>query len=257
MRATYRRERRINQLVSISALRSVFDLLREYLPQIIPNNEKELVRLLRAARHLERYPATDTKRGRPARFERMTLLNVASHMRTILERETSGRVSFASFVDHYLRILDFPPDVLDALMRNEINLFEAEQLARLVPKRLGVTPAQAHHKRSNLLNAHIQARLSGTRLRQRVEELLKTIDILETGVNSVLPADLEDFDPYDPTHLFYDEIKRLGFALREVRPEDLTDDLLEEYLRACEPLWAVLAKIERRRKPVQREILKI
>jgi hypothetical protein len=187
----------------------------------------------------------------------MTLLNVASHMRTILERETSGRVSFASFVDHYLRILDFPPDVLDALMRNEINLFEAEQLARLVPKRLGVTPAQAHHKRSNLLNAHIQARLSGTRLRQRVEELLKTIDILETGVNSVLPADLEDFDPYDPTHLFYDEIKRLGFALREVRPEDLTDDLLEEYLRACEPLWAVLAKIERRRKPVQREILKI
>ena len=107
------------------------------------------------------------------------------------------------------------------------------------------------------MNAHIQARLSGARLRQRIEELLRIAATSETGVNSELPEDLEDFDPYDPTHLFYDEIKRLGFALREIHPEDLTDDLLEEYLRACEPLWTVLAKIERRRKPVQREILKI
>lgn len=129
----------------------------------------------------------------------MTLLNVASHMHTILERETSGRVSFASFVDHYLRILDFPSDVQYALSRNEINLFKAEQLARLSPKRLGFTLAQARRKRSDLLHAHIQARLSGARLRQRVEELLKTADTSETGANSELPEDLEDFDPYDPT----------------------------------------------------------
>ncbi|MBA3766289.1 MAG: hypothetical protein H0W99_04740 [Acidobacteria bacterium] len=85
---------------------------------------------------------------------------------------------------------------------------------------------------------------------KRVNELLKTEVTRETGVNVESLEDLEDFDPYDPTHLFYDEIKRLGFALREVRPEDLTDDLLEEYLRSCKPLWAVLAKIQRRRKPV-------
>jgi len=207
LRATYRRERRSDQFASSSAIRSVFDLLREALPQIIPSNEKELIRLLRAARHLERYPATDTKRGRPTRFERITLLNVASHMRTILERETSGRVSFASFVDHYLRILDFPSDVQDALSRNEINLFEAEQLARLSSKKLGFTPGQALRKRSDLLNAHIQARLSGARLRQRVEELLKTADTSETGANSELPEDLKDFDPYDPTHLFTTRLK--------------------------------------------------
>jgi hypothetical protein len=85
----------------------------------------------------------------------MSLLNVASHIRSILERETSGRVSFASFVDHYLRILDFPSDVQDALSRNEINLFEAEQLARLSSKRLGFTSAQARRKRSDLLSTHI------------------------------------------------------------------------------------------------------
>jgi hypothetical protein len=187
----------------------------------------------------------------------MTLLSVASQMRAILERETSGRVSFSSFVDHYLRVLDFPSDVQDALSRTEINLFEAEQLARLTSKRLGISSPQARRKRSDLLNVHIQGRLSGARLRQRVNELLKTEVTQEMGVNAESLEDLEDFDPYDPTHLFYDEIKRLGFALREVRPEDLTDDLLEEYLRACEPLWAVLAKIQRRKKPVQHEALKI
>jgi hypothetical protein len=257
LRATYRRERQIDQLASASAISSFLNLLREAFPQITLNNERELVRLLRAARHLERYSATDTKRGRPARFERMTLINVASQMRAILARETSGRVSFASFVDHYLRILNFPSDAQDALARNEINLFEAEQLSRLSPKRLGISTVQARRKRADLLNAHLQARLSGVRLRQRVDELLKTAGTSEIGVNFESAENLEDFDPYDPTHLFYDEIKRLGFTLREIRPEDLTDDLLEEYLRSCEPLWAVLAKIKRRRKPVQREILKI
>lgn len=29
--------------------------------------------------------------------------------------------------------------------------------------------------------------------------------------------DLEDFDPYDLTHLFWDQIKQLGFALRDIK----------------------------------------
>jgi hypothetical protein len=69
--------------------------------------------------------------------------------------------------------------------------------------------------------------------------------------------DLEDFDPHDPTHLFYDEIKRLGFALKDIRPEDLTDDLLKEYLRVSEPLWTVLAKIKKRKRHVKRQALKL
>ena len=58
-------------------------------------------------------------------------------MRIILARETSGRVSFASFVDHYLRIFDFPSDV----------------------------------QRSELLHSHLAVQGSQTRLRECVKEL--------------------------------------------------------------------------------------
>lgn len=184
---------------------------------------------------------------------------MASHLRALLERETSGRVSLSSFVDHYLRLLDFPSDLLESLARGDINLFEAEQLARLVPERFNNSSAKARRAKSDLLTAHVQARLSGARLRERVNEMLKNaVDMAQTGGETDSEIeDLEDFDPHDPTHLFYDEIKRLGFALREIRPEDLTDDLLDEYLRASEPLWVVLAKIEKRKQPVKRDILKL
>ena len=87
--------------------------------------------MLRAARHAQRYPATDPKRGRPGRWPRQALLRVAAHLQALLDRETSAHLSCASFVDHYLRLLDFPPDVIDPLERGHINLFEAEQLGRI------------------------------------------------------------------------------------------------------------------------------
>jgi hypothetical protein len=33
---------------------------------------------------------------------------------------------------------------------------------------------------------------------------------------TVSGLNLEDFDPYDPTHLFWDQIKQLGFVLRNL-----------------------------------------
>jgi hypothetical protein len=259
VRVTRRRQRRPDSLASPDAIRHLLDRLRSSLPEVIPKNERHLVRILRAARHVERYPASDTKRGRPSNFDRAQLLQIGSHLRTILERETSGRVSFSSFVDHYLRVLDFPSDVLDALKRGDLNLFEAEQLARLSPARLKVTQARAHRLRADLLNSHLQARLSGARLRARVNEILAATQDRDQDVDmeEVVTEDLEDFDPHDPTHLFFDEIKRLGFALRDIRPEDVTDELLEEFLTASEPLWGVITKIEKRRQPVRTEKLSL
>ena len=140
-----------------------------------------------------------------------------------------------------------------ALSNGQINIFEAEQLARLTPKSLNVTPPRARRMREDLLSAHLQARLSGARLRARVNELLSSSKGNDQSVDAEALAveDLEDFDPHDPTHLFFDEIKRLGFALREIRPEEVTDDLLEEFLSASEPIWSVIAKIEKRRQPTQ------
>lgn len=252
MRATRRRKRKADPLASLEAIRTVIEKLRAALPKLIPQKDKELLRLLRAARHVQRYPAMDTKRGRPSKWEREDLLRVVVQLGDILDRETSSQISFASFVDHYLRLLDFPPDVVEALEKGDINLFEAEQLARVIAGRLGVTPTQAKRTRAELLSSHLQTKASGSRLRQRINELLRA-STAEAGesieAESVAEIeDLEDFDPYDSTHLFWEQLKQLGFAFREIRRQDVTDEEIEELLKASEPILAILSRIQRRKE---------
>jgi hypothetical protein len=234
-------------------VRHVLGALRTALPDIIPQRDKELVRMLRAVRHVQRYPATDTKRGRPGRWQREDLLKVAARLESILDRETSSRTSLASFIDHYLRLLHFPIDVVEALRKEEINLFEAEQLARVTDTRLGVTASEARQKRAEILAAHLQIKASGERLRRRVNEMLGTKPTSRASPSE--PAnllqdveDLEDFDPYDPTHLFWDQIKQLGFAFRDIHREDVTDNEVEELLKASEPVMTIVTKIQRRKE---------
>jgi len=258
LRAAYRRQRKADPLASVEAVRSVIEQLRSALPELIPKREKDLIRMLWATRHIQRYSATDTKRGRPSHWKREELLTVGARLALILDRETSSHISISSFIDHYLRLLDFPADVLEALSSGDINLFEASQLARLTPERLNVSPPQAKHTRKELLSTHLQARLSSGSLRQRVAELLlssSTEAAADASENSQ-DIDLEDFDPYDPTHLFWDQIKQLGFALRDIRREDVMDKEIDELLRASEPVLTVLARIQRRkeRKTIKLEI---
>lgn len=258
MRATRRRPRKADPLASPAAVRSVFEKLRSALPEVIPKSDKELVRLLRAARHAQRYPATDTKRGRPGKWRREELLMVAARLGDILDRETPSRISLASFVDHYLRVPDFPSDVIEALQNGDINLFEAEQLARVTAERLGVANVSAKRTRADLLSSHLQTKASGSRLRQRVNELLRAsvAGSSEAGGEAAsVPEDLEDFDPYDSTHLFWEQLKQLGFAFREIRREDVTDDEIEELLRASEPILAILSRIQRRKE--QSKVIKV
>jgi hypothetical protein len=230
-------------------VRNVINQLRARLPDIIPQKDKDLVRMLRAARHARRYSATDTKRGRPGSWKREDLLRVAIRLGDILERETSSHISVASFVDHYLRLLEFPADVTEALASGDINLFEAEQLARITAERLQSAPGQARRTRADLLSTHLQTKASGAQLRQRVNELLKQPEAATCGDESPAEGfeDLEDFDPYDPTHLFWEQIKQLGFAFRDIRREDVLDEEIEELLKASEPIMAVLSRIQRRK----------
>lgn len=225
--------------------------MRAVLPDIIPSKDKELVRMLRAARHAQRYPATDTKRGRPGKWKREELLKVIVLLEDILDRETSSHISFASFVDHYLRLPDFPADVIEVLENGDINLFEAEQLSRMTAARLGVSPSQAKRRRFELLSSHLQTKASGERLRQRVNELLGAssaeAEEISDEMDTVL-TDLEDFDPYDSTHLFWEQLKQLGFAFREIRRGDVTDEEIEELLKASEPILAILNRIQRRKE---------
>ncbi|MDT5272879.1 MAG: hypothetical protein QOH49_5065, partial [Acidobacteriota bacterium] len=78
------------------------------------------------------------------------------------------------------------------------------------------------------------------------------------GFDGDLAADLEnleDFDPYDSTHLFWEQLKQLGFAFREIRRQDVTDEEIEELLKASEPILAILSRIQRRKE--QSKVIKV
>ncbi len=257
MRITRRRTRRLGTLVTQASVRAILTHLRERLPEITPRSEKQFIAMLRATRHIERYPATDTRRGRPSPWRRPDLLQVAAVLREVLDAETGGRLSLASFVDHYLRLLDLPADLLEYLEKGEVNLFEAEQLARLSPVRLDVTASEARQRRAEVLQSHLLARASGSRLRMRIRELLGEHGEGAASRSALAEEDFEFIDPSDTTHLFYDEMRRLLSALKKVRPEDLSDELLEEFLRASDGVWNVLSRIERRKPKPERAKLTI
>ena len=68
MRATRRRHCTPDTLASPEVVRHVYQSLREQLPAIIRQTEKELLGFLLAVRRVERRPVTDSRRGRPGRL---------------------------------------------------------------------------------------------------------------------------------------------------------------------------------------------
>lgn len=259
MRSTRRRSRRTDPLASAGAVQAVLDQLSTSLPDIIPRSHKNLVGMLQSVRNLSARPATDTKRGRPARFPRESLLKVDAHLRMLLSRETS--ISVRSFIGQYLPILAFPRDIREPLERGEINLFEAHQLARLTAKRLVFTEAEARIHRRKLLEAHLRAQGSGARLRERVKEALGELSEpsqVETEILAVKKADeLLEADPLDSTHLFFEELRRIGRALREIEPEDLVEEDMDAVMPVLDQLSTVLYQIEERKRRHRQQVQKL
>ncbi len=256
MRATRRRSRTPDPLASPEAVRSICSQLRNRLPQLIPKSEKDLLRLLFAVRHVERRPATDTRRGRPGRWRREDLLKAAGELRGILQRETSGRVSLSSFVGQYLQVINFPADVTEALASADINLQEASSLARLTAEGLECSSQAASARRREILQSHLAVQGSQTRLRSRVKEALGETtepDISSEGMAEVVARvdEMLEIDPTDTRHMFWEEMKRLFFAMREVEPDDLDDEIIGEFLSAMDGVSNVLYRIEKRRRERQ------
>lgn len=253
MKANRRRTRRLDPLASAAAVEALLTSLRTSLPDLIPASQKHLSSLLNSVRGLYMRQPSESKRGRPARYTREELLRVDSKLRDLLGRET--RLSVRSFVGQYLPILDFPRDVREALERGDLNLFESHQLARLTSRKLGGTDAEARSLRKRLLEAHLLAQGSGTMLRQRVKEALGEMrepDPTETEVLAVGKADeLLEADPLDASHLFFEELRMISRALREIGPGELTDDDLSEIMPAVDQITLTLQKIARRKEREQ------
>lgn len=257
MRATRRRHRTLDPLASPEGVRAICRQLRERLTESIPASEKQLSRFLFAVRHIERRPATDTKRGRPSRWPREKLMEAAAQLRAILERETSGRISLNSFIGQYLPILEFPADVVAALSSGQINLQEAAQLARLTPEHLQCSPAAARSQRQEILRSHVAVQGSQTRLQARIKEILGESDtqaITSENMASVVVQvdELLEIDPQDTRHLFWEEMKRIFYAMREVEQEDLDDEIMGQFLAAMDGVSNVLYQLEKRRRERQK-----
>lgn len=247
-------------MATLDGVRSVCQALRERCPALIPNSERQLVKLLEAVRHVERHPATDTKRGRPPAWPRERLIEVARHLRAVLERETGGRISLQSFTGQYLRLLRFPPDVQAALARGDLNLGEAAQLARLTARSLDVSPQKASVLRAEVLRSHVRLKGTERTIRTRVRELLGEVVEVSSEVmaQAVQKADdLLEVDPSDKRHLFYEEMKRLFYAMREIEPEDVDDQSLEEFMAAADQLSNAISVIEMKKKQREKKVRKI
>jgi hypothetical protein len=246
-----RRQRRIDPLANSAAVRRVLSELKECCLALATFSDRKLRRLLLAVRHLETYPATDTKRGRPSKFDRELLDQVRRRLKAILAREAGDRISIQTFIGHYLSILDWPGDVAAELDRGTLSRLEAAQVARLTAARLGVKPREAAKIRAEIMSGHVRTEGSQTALREKVREALGELTLVSSETMAQAIQDVDDLlkvDPGDHRHLFYEQMKDLFFALRGIRPDEIDDARLELMMRRADELMEVIHSIQRKRK---------
>lgn len=66
--------------------------------------------------------------------------------------------------------------------------------------------------------------------------------------------ELLEIDAYGARHLFWEEMKRVFFAMRDTEPEDLDDELMSDFLAAMDGVANVLHRIEKRRAERQKQV---
>ncbi len=101
-------------------------------------SEKDLLHFHNAVSHIEHRPASDTRRGRPARWSRADLLKMARWLCDILEHETQWRVSLSIIKGQYLPVLHFPADAISTLESSDIRNREkmySEPVSHNLPRR--------------------------------------------------------------------------------------------------------------------------
>ena len=248
---TRRRVRKPDPLASASEIRKVIDDLRRRCPELIPASDRGLFRLMNAVRHIERRPAGDSKSGRPGHFPREKLIEVSRHLKAALAKNYRDRISLSTFISFCLPILNYPPDILDALENGEVTRLEAAQLARLAPERLDVKPKKALAIRQEVLLNHLKMQGSQTQLRRRVAELVGDETIMTSENMAAAVGQVDDLLTVaedDRRHLFYEQMKEFFFAMREIKPEEVDDQTLQEILEASDQLMEVIYKIRLKRK---------
>jgi hypothetical protein len=63
-----------------------------------------------------------------------------------------------------------------------------------------------------------------------------------------------EVDPSDTRHMFWEEMKRLFFAMRDMEPEDLDEETMEKFIAAMDQVSNVLFRVERKRQERQKSL---
>jgi hypothetical protein len=103
---------------------------------------------------------------------------------------------------------------------------------------------------------------SQTRLRSRVKEILGETDaqaISSENMSQIVGHvdELLEIDPQDARHLFWEEMKRIFYAMREVTLEDLDEETMDQFMAAMDGVSNALYRIEKRRKSREVKIEKL
>ena len=101
------------------------------------------------------------------------------------------------------------------------------------------------------MQAHLKMRGSQNGLRARIKEILgETVKVSSEGMTQAVAKvdEILEIDPNDQRHFFYEEMKRLFYAIREIDPEDIDDAMLERFMKASDELSNVIYAIELRRR---------
>ena len=90
-------------------------------------------------------------------------------------------------------------------------------------------------------------------MRARVKEFLGESDTPAVSSENMMQVvahvdKLLEIDPQDTRHLFWEEMKRIFYAMREVQLEDLDEEVMVEFMTAMDGVSNVLYRIEKRRK---------
>ncbi|MBI1766481.1 MAG: hypothetical protein HYR56_34170 [Acidobacteria bacterium] len=244
-----RRQRQFDHLATPAGIRSVLKQLGEAAPNLIPTDENQLISLLNAVRYSLRKPQAGSHRGRPSHWSLEQIEQAKASLHTILERETKGRVSLQTFISQHLRHLTYPPEVVEALHDGKINKQEATALARLDGDRLQITKEQAQLLRQELLKSHLNAQGSQNQLRTRIKELLGENNLFtrETLALGMMKTDsLLELNRQDVKHVFFETMRDLFYAIRNLKPEDLRDEDITDFMEAADVLANRLKTIELR-----------
>jgi hypothetical protein len=161
-----------------------------------------------------------------------------------------------------LKIYSFPSDIQLALAKGDINLPEASHLARLTPERLNCMPSEARALRAETLCNHLAVHGSQNRLRDHVKDLLgegRASEVNTRSMTAVLQRvdELLEIDPSDARHMFWEELRRLFYSMREIQPEDLDEQILEEFMGAMDKVSNIINRIEVRRRKREQQLQKM